>query len=166
MKKEPPWKCWLFCTRPEAIKWHLYARFINDDSFEAKVCVTAQHREMLDQVLNLLRSNQITISILWTRTRFLTDITCRILEGLKPVLASFQPDVVFGTWWYNNDHGSKFSRILSTNSCWSWKLDYVLAIFIPLGLKRQTVLLQGILQCIISPTETAKLNLVMRSGCG
>lgn len=55
----------VFGTRPEAIKMApLVHALANDDSFEAKVCVTAQHREMLDQVLNLLRSNQIMISIL------------------------------------------------------------------------------------------------------
>ncbi|MEH4566479.1 UDP-N-acetylglucosamine 2-epimerase (non-hydrolyzing) [Klebsiella oxytoca] len=85
----------VFGTRPEAIKMaplvHALAR---DPHFEAKVCVTAQHREMLDQVLKLFSIVPDYDLNIMQPGQGLTEITCRILEGLKPVLASFKPDVV------------------------------------------------------------------------
>ncbi|WP_231825731.1 non-hydrolyzing UDP-N-acetylglucosamine 2-epimerase [Pseudocitrobacter corydidari] len=85
----------VFGTRPEAIKMaplvHALAR---DPHFEAKVCVTAQHREMLDQVLNLFSIVPDYDLNIMSPGQGLTEITCRILEGLKPVLESFKPDVV------------------------------------------------------------------------
>lgn len=85
----------VFGTRPEAIKMaplvHALAR---DAHFEAKVCVTAQHREMLDQVLKLFSIVPDYDLNIMQPGQGLTEITCRILEGLKPVLESFKPDVV------------------------------------------------------------------------
>ncbi|CAA0246071.1 non-hydrolyzing UDP-N-acetylglucosamine 2-epimerase [Klebsiella oxytoca] len=85
----------VFGTRPEAIKMaplvHALAR---DPHFEAKVCVTAQHREMLDQVLKLFSIVPDYDLNIMQPDQGLTEITCRILEGLKPVLESFKPDVV------------------------------------------------------------------------
>nr|WP_306803821.1 UDP-N-acetylglucosamine 2-epimerase (non-hydrolyzing) [Providencia sp. PROV129] len=66
----------------------------NDADFEAKVCVTAQHREMLDQVLKLFEITPDYDLNIMKPGQDLTDITCRILEGLKSVFADFQPDVV------------------------------------------------------------------------
>ncbi len=66
----------------------------NDPWFEAKVCVTAQHREMLDQVLNLFSIVPDYDLNIMKPGQGLTEITCRILEGLKPILESFKPDVV------------------------------------------------------------------------
>ena len=65
-----------------------------DPDFEAKVCVTAQHREMLDQVLNLFSIVPDYDLNIMQPGQGLTEITCRILEGLKPILAEFKPDVV------------------------------------------------------------------------
>ena len=65
-----------------------------DPHFEAKVCVTAQHREMLDQVLSLFSIVPDYDLNIMSRGQGLTEITCRILQGLKPVLESFKPDVV------------------------------------------------------------------------
>lgn len=65
-----------------------------DPDFEAKVCVTAQHREMLDQVLNLFSIVPDYDLNIMQPGQGLTEITCRILEGLKPILADFKPDVV------------------------------------------------------------------------
>lgn len=85
----------VFGTRPEAIKMApLVHALAKDPHFEAKVCVTAQHREMLDQVLKLFSIvPQYDLNIMQPG-QGLTEITCRILEGLKPVLESFKPDVV------------------------------------------------------------------------
>lgn len=70
---------------------HALAR---DPHFETKVCVTAQHREMLDQVLNLFAIVPDYDLNIMSPGQGLTEITCRILEGLKPVLETFKPDVV------------------------------------------------------------------------
>ena len=85
----------VFGTRPEAIKLApLVHALAKDPHFEAKVCVTAQHREMLDQVLKLFSIVPEYDLNIMQPGQGLTEITCRILEGLKPVLESFKPDVV------------------------------------------------------------------------
>ncbi len=85
----------VFGTRPEAIKMApLVHALAKDPYFEAKVCVTAQHREMLDQVLNLFSIVPDYDLDIMQPGQGLTEITCRILEGLKPILTSFKPDVV------------------------------------------------------------------------
>ncbi len=65
-----------------------------DEAFEARVCVTAQHREMLDQVLRLFEITPDYDLNIMKPGQGLTEITCRILEGLKGVLEDFKPDVV------------------------------------------------------------------------
>lgn len=66
----------------------------SDPDIEAKVCVTAQHREMLDQVLTLFSIVPDYDLNIMKPGQGLTEITCRILQELKPILESFQPDVV------------------------------------------------------------------------
>ena len=85
----------VFGTRPEAIKMApLVDALAKDTFFEARVCVTAQHREMLDQVLNLFSVKPDYDLDIMKPGQGLTEITCRILEGLKPILESFKPDIV------------------------------------------------------------------------
>ena len=85
----------VFGTRPEAIKMApLVHALAKDPDFDAKVCVTAQHREMLDQVLNLFSIVPDYDLNIMQPGQGLTEITCRILEGLKPILESFKPNVV------------------------------------------------------------------------
>ncbi|MDY0973268.1 non-hydrolyzing UDP-N-acetylglucosamine 2-epimerase [Siccibacter turicensis] len=85
----------VFGTRPEAIKMAPLVHALAQDSFfEARVCVTAQHREMLDQVLHLFSIVPDYDLNIMKPGQGLTEITCRILEGLKPILESFKPDVV------------------------------------------------------------------------
>lgn len=86
----------VFGTRPEAIKMAPVVKaFKESNDFETKVCVTAQHREMLDQViaffdivpdydLDLMKPNQ-----------NLYNLTGEIINGLKSVLEEFNPDFVF-----------------------------------------------------------------------
>lgn len=65
-----------------------------DDRFEARVCVTGQHREMLDQVLNLFKIvPDFDLNIMRTG-QDLTDITVAILQGMKEVFAQFKPDII------------------------------------------------------------------------
>ncbi|WP_159567394.1 non-hydrolyzing UDP-N-acetylglucosamine 2-epimerase [Budvicia diplopodorum] len=85
----------VFGTRPEAIKMAPLVHALADDTyFESRVCVTAQHREMLDQVLKLFDIKPDYDLDIMRPGQGLTEITCRILEGLKPVLEDFKPDVV------------------------------------------------------------------------
>jgi UDP-N-acetylglucosamine 2-epimerase (non-hydrolysing) len=85
----------VFGTRPEAIKMAPLALQLADDPrFDAKVCVTAQHREMLDQVLGLFELTPDYDLNLMKPGQDLTDVTTGILQGLKPVLQEFKPDVV------------------------------------------------------------------------
>lgn len=85
----------VFGTRPEAIKMApLVHALAKDPSFEARVCVTAQHREMLDQVLKLFSIVPDYDLNIMQPGQGLTEITCRILEGLKPILDAFRPDMV------------------------------------------------------------------------
>ena len=65
-----------------------------DRCFDAKVCVTAQHREMLDQVLDLFEIKPDFDLNIMKAGQTLNDVTTSILVGLKPVLESFKPDVV------------------------------------------------------------------------
>ncbi|MCG9625992.1 UDP-N-acetylglucosamine 2-epimerase (non-hydrolyzing) [Vibrio mediterranei] len=85
----------VFGTRPEAIKMApLVHALAADERFEAKCCVTAQHREMLDQVLELFEIKPDFDLDLMRPGQTLNDVTARILTELKPVLQEFKPDVV------------------------------------------------------------------------
>lgn len=85
----------VFGTRPEAIKMApLVKALAADNFFEAKVCVTAQHREMLDQVLELFEITPDYDLNLMKAGQDLYDITSGVLLGLRDVLKEFQPDIV------------------------------------------------------------------------
>ncbi|MGL1088593.1 non-hydrolyzing UDP-N-acetylglucosamine 2-epimerase [Vibrio vulnificus] len=85
----------VFGTRPEAIKMApLVHALAADERFEAKCCVTAQHREMLDQVLELFEITPDYDLNLMKAGQTLNEVTARILLELKPVLQEFKPDVV------------------------------------------------------------------------
>jgi UDP-N-acetylglucosamine 2-epimerase (non-hydrolysing) len=65
-----------------------------DDSFEARVCVTAQHRQMLDQVLNLFEIEVDYDLDIMKSNQNLYDITSKVLLNLKDILSDFKPDIV------------------------------------------------------------------------
>ncbi|XPV69597.1 MAG: non-hydrolyzing UDP-N-acetylglucosamine 2-epimerase [Halarcobacter sp.] len=85
----------VFGTRPEAIKMApLVKAFKEENSIETKVCVTAQHREMLDQVLDMFDIKPDYDLNLMKAGQDLYDITAGVLLGLKEVLHDYKPDVV------------------------------------------------------------------------
>ncbi|MCE2572798.1 UDP-N-acetylglucosamine 2-epimerase (non-hydrolyzing) [Motilimonas eburnea] len=85
----------VFGTRPEAIKMAPVVEQLNlCPDIEAKVCVTAQHREMLDQVLALFNITPDYDLDIMQPGQTLGGITSRILLGLEPILAEFKPDLV------------------------------------------------------------------------
>ncbi len=85
----------VFGTRPEAIKMApLVKAFEQENGIESKVCVTAQHREMLDQVLDMFEIVPDYDLNLMKPGQDLYDITSNVLLGMKDVLIDFQPDIV------------------------------------------------------------------------
>jgi UDP-N-acetylglucosamine 2-epimerase (non-hydrolysing) len=85
----------VFGTRPEAIKMApLVLALAADRRFIAKVCVTGQHREMLDQVLELFGIVPDFDLNIMTPGQDLTDVTTGILQGMKSVFSLFKPEVV------------------------------------------------------------------------
>lgn len=85
----------VFGTRPEAIKMAPVVQALaGAEDIDARVCVTAQHRQMLDQVLQLFAIRPDYDLDLMEPGQDLTDITARVLTGLRPILAEFAPDLV------------------------------------------------------------------------
>ena len=86
----------VFGTRPEAIKMcPLVKEFQkHTDEFETIVCVTGQHREMLDQVLKIFEVTPDYDLNIMKQGQDLTDVTTRILNGLRDVFKEIKPDVV------------------------------------------------------------------------
>lgn len=85
----------VFGTRPEAIKMAPLVHQLDKDArFDARVCVTAQHREMLDQVLELFKIRPDYDLNIMKSGQTLPEVTSRILLELTPVLREFKPDVV------------------------------------------------------------------------
>lgn len=86
----------VFGTRPEAIKMCPLVKEFQKraDEFETIVCVTGQHREMLDQVLKIFEvTPDIDLNIM-KQGQDLTDVTVRILNGMRDVFKACRPDVV------------------------------------------------------------------------
>lgn len=85
----------VFGTRPEAIKMAPLALLLKDsNSFETKVCVTGQHRQMLDQVLELFGLQPDFDLNLMKPGQTLSDVTSGVLKGLETVFQDWLPDVV------------------------------------------------------------------------
>lgn len=85
----------VFGTRPEAIKMAPVVRSLASRSdIEARVCVTAQHREMLDQVLSIFDIAPNYDLDIMKSEQDLYDVTSRVLLGMREVIQEFQPDAV------------------------------------------------------------------------
>ncbi|GAA3777069.1 UDP-N-acetylglucosamine 2-epimerase (non-hydrolyzing) [Corallibacter vietnamensis] len=87
----------IFGTRPEAIKMAPLVKEFqrHTENFETKVCITAQHREMLDQVLDFFEITPDFDLNLMKPNQNLYTLTADIITSLKPVLESFMPDYVY-----------------------------------------------------------------------
>lgn len=87
----------VFGTRPEAIKMAPLVKAFQakNDEFETIVCVTGQHREMLDQVLHLFDINPDFDLNIMKQGQDLYDITSRVLLGMRDVFKVCKPDVLF-----------------------------------------------------------------------
>lgn len=100
----------VFGTRPEAIKMApLVHQLAESEHLISKVCVTAQHREMLDQVLNLFEIVPDFDLNIMKPGQDLFDVTSNILQGIKSVIAEFKPDLIL----VHGDTSTTFSTALA-----------------------------------------------------
>lgn len=100
----------VFGTRPEAIKMAPVVRALNNaDGIDNKVCVTAQHRDMLDQVLNFFSITPDYDLDLMQAGQTLADVTSRIITGLTKVLEKEKPDLIL----VHGDTNTTFSASLA-----------------------------------------------------
>jgi UDP-N-acetylglucosamine 2-epimerase (non-hydrolysing) len=100
----------VFGTRPEAIKMSpLVKELAKVPSIESRLCVTGQHREMLDQVLELFELKPNYDLKIMKSGQSLSDIASRIVVGMQPVIADFKPDIIL----VHGDTSTTFSAALS-----------------------------------------------------
>ena len=87
----------IFGTRPEAIKMAPVVKTLqkNNNIFDVKVCVTAQHRDLLDQVLEIFQIKPDYDLNIMKQEQDLYDVTAKVLTGIRDVLKEAEPDVVF-----------------------------------------------------------------------
>lgn len=106
----------VFGTRPEAIKMApVIARLRESPEVAVRVCVTAQHREMLDQVLELFQIEPDFDLDLMRPNQTLSDVTSAVLVGLDRILASSPPDLVLV-------HGDTSTTFATTLACFYRKI--------------------------------------------
>ena len=152
----------VFGTRPEAIKMAPLALSLKADSrFEAKVCVTGQHRQMLDQVLELFELNPDFDLNIMKPGQDLTDVTSAILQGMKQVFSDFKPDVVLV-------HGDTATTFATTVAAYYHQIPVA---HVEAGLRTGNIYspwpeegnrkLTGALATVhFAPTETSRQNLL------
>lgn len=152
----------VFGTRPEAIKMAPMVHALeNNVRFDAKVCVTAQHREMLDSVLKLFEIEPEFDLNIMKQGQSLNDVTTSILLGLKPILEDFKPDVVL----VHGDTATTFSAALAAYYQ-KIKVGHVEAglrtgnIYSPWPEEANRKLTSSIANYHFAPTEDSKNNLL------
>ncbi len=87
----------IFGTRPEAIKMAPLIKEVDkyQKDFEVKICITAQHREMLDQILYFFKIKPDFDLNLMSPDQTLFDVTIKGLKGIEEVLNKYKPDIIF-----------------------------------------------------------------------
>ncbi|NDI87585.1 non-hydrolyzing UDP-N-acetylglucosamine 2-epimerase [Undibacterium crateris] len=174
----------VFGTRPEAIKMApLVKQLSAHDEFESKVCVTAQHRQMLDQVLSLFEIVPDFDLDIMKPGQDLYDITSRILAGIRDVLREFKPDIVlvhgdtsttFATalaaYYERIDVGHVEAGLRTGNLYSPWpeeanrKLTGALAKwhFAPTDTSRENLLKEGVADCNIVVTGNTVIDALLQ----
>jgi len=152
----------VFGTRPEAIKMAPLIHALEADSrFDARVCVTAQHREMLDQVLELFEIKPDFDLNIMKAGQALNYVTTSILVGLEPVLENFKPDLVL----VHGDTATTFAASLAAYYK-QIKVGHVEAglrtgnIYSPWPEEANRKLTSAITNYHFAPTEGSKKNLL------
>jgi UDP-N-acetylglucosamine 2-epimerase (non-hydrolysing) len=153
----------VFGTRPEAIKMApLVKEFeLHKEEIIAKVCITAQHREMLDQVLTIFDIHPDYDLNIMKPGQDLYDITSRVLLGMRDVLTEFKPDLVLV-------HGDTTTSASAALAAFYQQIPvgHVEAglrtgnIFAPWPEEMNRMITRCLTQYHFSPTETSKQNLL------
>ena len=155
----------VFGTRPEAIKMApLYRELSKNSNFDTKICVTGQHRGMLDQVLKLFEIIPDFDLNIMKKGQDLTDITIKILKGLKNIFLTYTPDIVLV-------HGDTSTTFATTLACYynKIKVGHIEAglrtndIYSPWPEEGNRRLTGAICNYHFAPTETAKNNLILEN---
>ena len=153
----------IFGTRPEAIKMAPIIKLLEkNNAFNSKVCVTGQHRQMLDQVLKIFEITPDYDLDLMKRNQSLTELTARILTGLDSVLESFKPDIVLV-------HGDTTTTLAASLAAFYHKIPVA---HIEAGLRTGNIhspwpeeanrkLTDAITKYHFAPTQTSKNNLML-----
>ncbi len=152
----------VFGTRPEAIKMCPLARELyRDPAFETKVCITGQHKEMLNQVLSCYEVTPDYNLDIMKEGQTLFDITVKVLEGMKIILEKDRPDIVLV-------HGDTTTAFAASLAAFYFNIPcghveaglrtYDLSAPYPEEYNRQAIGIAA--KFHFSPTQTAKNNLI------
>lgn len=152
----------IFGTRPEAIKMcPLVLELRRHPQFETVVCVTGQHRQMLDQILTCFQVEPKYDLCIMQPSQTLFDVTVNILERLKDILTQEKPDVVLV-------HGDTSTAFVTALACFYMQIPighveaglrtYNLYSPFPEEFNRQAVDLMA--RFYFAPTETSRQNLL------
>jgi UDP-N-acetylglucosamine 2-epimerase (non-hydrolysing) len=153
----------VFGTRPEAIKMApvVQALAAHHDEFESIVCVTAQHRQMLDQVLHLFNIQPHYDLDLMKPNQDLFQITTAVLNGMKSVLEKEQPDIVLV-------HGDTTTTMATSLACFYLKVPVghveaglrTFDMHYPFPEEMNRVVTDSVASLFFPPTERSKQNLL------
>ncbi len=152
----------VFGTRPEAIKMAPLVNLLKEtEGIDSKVCVTGQHREMLDQVLKLFNIVPDYDLAIMKAGQDLYDVTTSILLNIKAVLREFKPDIVLV-------HGDTSTTFAAALACYYEKtaVGHVEAglrtgnIYSPWPEEANRKLTGALTRLHFAPTDTSKQNLL------
>jgi len=158
----------VFGTRPEAIKMAPLVNIMaHDERFISKVCVSAQHREMLDQVLDFFEITPEYDLDLMKAGQSLPELTTRLITELTPVLKDFTPDLILV-------HGDTATSFGASLAAYYEKIDvgHVEAglrtgdIYSPWPEEANRKLTSVLARLHFAPTNTSKLNLLKENVLG
>ncbi|KJR99531.1 MAG: UDP-N-acetylglucosamine 2-epimerase [Desulfobulbaceae bacterium BRH_c16a] len=159
----------VFGTRPEAIKMAPVIKELEKqrDTIKSIVCVTAQHREMLDQVLGLFAIRPEYDLDLMRPDQDLFDISCNVLQGLKPILKKESPDIVL----IHGDTTTAMAASLAAYYC-RIRVGHVEAglrtfnRYSPFPEEMNRKIVDTLADLHFAPTEAAKANLLAEGVAG
>ena len=152
----------IFGTRPEAIKLAPVIKELKKEKiFEVKICVTAQHRQMLDQTLEIFEIKSDFDLNIMKNNQDLYDLTSNILIGLNEIFKDYQPDLVFV-------HGDTTTTLVASLASYYKKIPIA---HIEAGLRTNNIyspfpeeinrqLTSRLSKYHFAPTETSKNNLI------
>lgn len=153
----------VFGTRPEAIKMAPLVKEFQKypEKFDTKVCVTGQHRQMLDQVLDVFGITPDYDLNIMAPNQDLYDITSKVLLGMRDVLKQFQPEIIFV-------HGDTTTSMAATIAAFyqQIKIAHVEAglrtynLYSPWPEEMNRQLTDRLCDYCFAPTKTSKSNLL------